>query len=268
MKDLLRMRGPAILVALLFSTNAFAQSGVSSTKKASKAKGTTPPASAPASTPAAGTGSASAAATNAAPASGSGSTPAPATDAPSTTTVSASTSSEPTSSSSSGGPAANAFTLEKLTLTGGPSYGSNDLNLGVALRFGYTLRQGIYLGGAADYWFGTSQDQNFGGATIKSSAHGWDVLGDVGYDFAPTTTVVLRPFAGFGIFGASVEACTSGLGAPVTTCVKSSDSKGVGSFGGQALVDVGGLNLGGELRLLFYNGDTAAIIGGRIGLTF
>jgi hypothetical protein len=130
------------------------------------------------------------------------------------------------------------------------------------------LRQAIYLGIAGDYWFGTSQDATVGGATISASAHGWDILGDVGYDFAPSPTVVLRPFAGFGIFGAFGESCSSGFGAQTTVCVKSSATKGVGSFGGQALVDVGSLNVGGELRLLFYNGDTAAIIGGRIGTTF
>jgi hypothetical protein len=128
---------------------------------------------------------------------------------------------------------------------------------------------GVYLGAAADYWFGTSQESTLPGAgTFKASAHGWDLLGDVGYDFGPTPKVVLRPFGGFGIFGAFGEVCSTTAAAQTTTCIKSSGSKGIGSFGGQILVDVGSLNLGGELRLLFYQGDTAALIGGRLGATF
>jgi hypothetical protein len=174
-----------------------------------------------------------------------------------------------TSARAQSGPATRAFTLDRGSFSGGPEYGSNDLNLGLGVRGGYTLTQGIYLGIAADYYFGTSEEATLPGAgSIKSSAHGWDLLGDVGYDFGVTPNVVIRPFGGFGIFGASGEVCSATPGAPTTTCVSSSASKGVGSFGGLALVELGSLNLGGELRLLFYNSDTAALIGGRIGMTF
>jgi hypothetical protein len=162
-----------------------------------------------------------------------------------------------------------AFTLDKVSASAGAEFGSNDLNLGLGARLGYTLRQGVYLGAAGDYWFGKSEENNLPGlGSVKASAHGWDVLGDVGYDFAPTPTLVLRPFGGFGIFAASAEVCTTSPTAPTTTCIKSSGSKGVGSFGGQVLVDLGGLNFGGELRLLFYQGDTAAAFGAHIGTTF
>jgi len=150
----------------------------------------------------------------------------------------------------------------------GPEYASNDLNLGLGVRAGYTIRQSVYFGIVADYWLGTSQDATVpGGATIKASAHAWDVMGDVGYDLAPSPTLVLRPYVGFGIYGAFGEACTSVPGAATTMCVDSHASKGAGAIGGQVLVDLGGINLGGELRIIIA-GDTAAMLGGRVGTTF
>jgi hypothetical protein len=162
------------------------------------------------------------------------------------------------------------FTRERFSVSIGPQYGSNDLNLGFGARGGYTLVQSVYFGMLADYWFGTSQEATVPGAgSIKASSHGWDVMGDVGYDFAPSPTLVLRPFVGFGIFGAFGESCTNFAGptGAANTCVSSSGTKGAGALGGQVLADLHGINLGGELRLIFA-GDTAALIGARVGTTF
>jgi hypothetical protein len=160
------------------------------------------------------------------------------------------------------------FTLERVSASIGPEFGSDDLNLGLGIRAGYTIRQSVYFGVLGDYWLGTSQEATVPGAgTIKASAHAWDVFGDIGYDLAPSPTIVLRPFVGFGIYGAFGEACTSAPGAATTICVSSHGSKGAGLFGGQVLVDLGGINLGGELRLLIV-GDVAAVIAARVGTTF
>jgi hypothetical protein len=62
--------------------------------------------------------------------------------------------------------------------------------LGVSGRVGYTLRQGIYLGGAVQYFFGQSVNDQ--------SSHATFVGGEAGYKFFPVDQVEVRPYAFVG----------------------------------------------------------------------
>jgi hypothetical protein len=57
--------------------------------------------------------------------------------------------------------------------------------LGLGARTGYTFRQGLYLGGALDYWFGHS--------TQDESAHAIFIGADAGWKIFPTANVEIRP---------------------------------------------------------------------------
>jgi hypothetical protein len=156
-----------------------------------------------------------------------------------------------------------AFTTERATFAGGVRYGSENLNLGLGFRGGYTLSMNLYLGGLFEYWFGESEDFPGGSA----SASGFDLMFEGGYDFGLTPEFTLRPLGGIGLFKASGEACVTDPFGGGETCTSASNSKAAGSIGGQALYDVGGFNVGGELRLLFAD-ETAALIGANIGAHF
>jgi hypothetical protein len=163
--------------------------------------------------------------------------------------------------------AAPAFTLERATLGGGVRFGTEDLNFGLGVRGGYTLNQGIYIGGLFDYWFGESDESNaLGVAGASSSFSAWDLMAVVGYDAGVTRSIVIRPYGGFGIIHGDFEYCASVVFVG-ETCQDDSDSDGAGVIGGEALFDLGGFHIGPELRILIYD-DAAFIFGGNIGGTF
>ena len=157
-----------------------------------------------------------------------------------------------------------AFTLDLATVSAGMRYGSENLNFGVGVRGGYTLSQSIYIGGVFDYWFGESEEQTVPGAgTISAKASAWDAMGEVGYDFGVSPTVVIRPFGGIGIFHVDGEAC-----APMIGCVEASDSEAGGAIGGQVLVRIDeGFHVGAEVRVLIVD-ETAFMFGGNVGTEF
>jgi hypothetical protein len=136
-------------------------------------------------------------------------------------------------------------------------------------KHGYTLSQSIYIGAVFDYWFGESEEQTVpgfpggpGGGTVSASVSGWDLMGEVGYDFGVSPTVVIRPLGGIGVFHADGETC-----APVIGCMEISESEAAGAFGGQLLVDLDGFNVGAEFRVLFAD-ETAVLVGGNVGAAF
>jgi hypothetical protein len=161
-----------------------------------------------------------------------------------------------------------AFTLEKVSGAIGVRYGSNDLNLGVGALVGYTLPQSIYLGGVFDYWFGKSQDYSAFGVVQTAKSHGWNLFGEVGYDFGVLPALVLRPVLGAGVLHGDVEACTSVPLSPVVQCVSGSSSNAAGLFGGQLMYLVGSsVHVGGELRIIVAD-SSAVVFGGNVGLIF
>jgi hypothetical protein len=156
------------------------------------------------------------------------------------------------------------FTADRVSMSLGPGFGSSDLNLGFGARAGYTVGPGVYFGALGDYWFGKS----FGGEAtptppgggITGSARAWDVFGNVGYDLAPSETLVLRPFVGYGILGSLGEMC-------LQTCESSRESKQAGLVGSELLFDLDGLTVGGDLRVLFA-GDVIVVAAFGAGAVF
>ena len=157
-----------------------------------------------------------------------------------------------------------AFTRSRTTLAAGIRYGTNDLNFGVGVHAGYTLEPQVYIGGAFDYWFGTSETVESFGIEVSTEASGWNVLALAGYDLGITSTFVIRPYGGGGIFAARGEVCTSGAGVPVEQCIEANASDAAGAFGAQLMVLLGSLHLGGELRIIFAE-EAALNLGGNIG---
>jgi hypothetical protein len=160
-----------------------------------------------------------------------------------------------------------AFTAERTTASAGPRWGTDDLNIGIGGRIGYTLRQNVYIGGIFDYWFGESIEQVTPGGTVTGSASAWDIMAEAGYDFGLTPTFVLRPFGGLGLIHADAEICTESPVDPDVTCIEASGNEAIGSFGAQALAALDALTLGGELRIIFHE-DAAVVFGGNIGFVF
>jgi hypothetical protein len=162
--------------------------------------------------------------------------------------------------------AARPFTLERATVGGGVRLGSDDVNLGLGARGGYTIRESVYIGGLFDYWFGEEEEYGIGPARGSASVSAWDLMAVGGYDFGISPVVVIRPFGGIGLMSYHVEVCGrfTGLG---EECTDDTETEAAGTFGAEALVDLGGWNVGGEFRVLFSD-DTHAIIGANIGAEF
>ncbi|MGQ4828119.1 hypothetical protein, partial [Enterococcus faecalis] len=64
---------------------------------------------------------------------------------------------------------------------------SDTYGFGAAVRIGYAFRDGLYLGGRADYFVGQSLDNN--------TAHAAFVGGEAGYKFFATRRWEIRPYA-------------------------------------------------------------------------
>ncbi|HMJ11296.1 MAG TPA: outer membrane beta-barrel protein [Polyangiaceae bacterium] len=161
--------------------------------------------------------------------------------------------------------AARPFTMERATLGAGLRFGSDDINLGLGARGGYTLRQQIYIGGQFDYWFGEEDDYGIPAANGSIDTSAWDLLAVGGYDFGLSPVVVVRPFGGLGVMSYNIEICGELLGNE--TCDDDSETEVAGTFGAELLLDLGGWNLGGEFRVIFSD-ETHAIIGANVGAAF
>ncbi len=158
-----------------------------------------------------------------------------------------------------------AFTADHATISGGVRWATENLDLGVGVRGGYTLDMGVYLGAGFDYWFGEKEEQAVPppvGGTISAEAHGWDLMGEVGYDIGVAPTIVIRPFGGLGVFHAEGEICS-----PFFGCQEISDSEAAFEFGGLAVFGFDGLNVVPELRVLIAD-EAAVLFGGSIGADF
>jgi hypothetical protein len=159
------------------------------------------------------------------------------------------------------------FTLERTTLGGGIRWGSDDLEFGIGVRGGYTLRQGIYIGGLFDYWFGDDDDSEVAGiARFERDINVWNLMGVVGYDAGITQSITIRPYGGFGIVHVDFEECGGALG--FNPCVENDETDPGMVLGGEMLFEIGtNLHVGPELRILIYE-EAAFIIGGNFGGTF
>jgi hypothetical protein len=159
------------------------------------------------------------------------------------------------------------FTLERATIGGGLRWASEDLEFGIGVRGGYTLRQGIYIGGTFDYFFGDDDDANFGVFASDVDYNVWGLMGVVGYDAGLTPSITIRPFGGFGIVHQDVEWCQQAI-IGLENCFDDSESDGGAVLGVEALFEIGtSLHVGPEIRILIFE-ETAFVLGGNFGGTF
>ena len=158
-----------------------------------------------------------------------------------------------------------ALTWSHGQMNGGARYGSDNLNLGFGARGGYTLPNGVYIGGLFDYFIGESQSETLGGTTVSASAHLWDIGAEGGFDFALTDKLMVRPFLGIGLATATGDICMDQVGGPM--CVHASNDDSFIEIGGLLNYLSGSLMFGGDARILAASG-TSLVIGGHIGWLF
>jgi len=135
-------------------------------------------------------------------------------------------------------------TWSRVTGSAGLRLASDNLGVGLGARAGYTLPQGIYVGGQTDYFFG------------ENSLSALSFMAEGGYDFGVVENLVLRPVLLLGLVDISVDNCSS--------CGATEVDVGLG---GQAYYYITPqLNVGGELRVLFGGADFF-VLGGHVGTT-
>jgi hypothetical protein len=159
----------------------------------------------------------------------------------------------------------NPFTQNRAQVLGGVRFGSDDLNLGLGLKAGYTLPMDLYVGGMFDYFFGEHEESTINGFHTEYSFSFWLLSPEVGYDFGIIPSLMVRPFGGIGLAAVNGESCTQGPG--VNVCNDFSDSDVGLLLGGLIHYSVGSVFFGGELRFLLYD-DEALMIGVHAGGAF
>ena len=158
--------------------------------------------------------------------------------------------------------AAPGFTWRKATINGGPRFGSDDLNFGAGINGGYTLDQGVYLGGLFNYFLGETNDFTAGPIENEVGFDAWFLMFEGGYDLGLGRALVLRPSFAAGLVTAHSRICQRGPGGE--TCDSDTESEFEAALSGQLLYNIDGLTIGPELRLFF--GDFNGVwIGFNIG---
>jgi hypothetical protein len=150
-------------------------------------------------------------------------------------------------------------------MNAGARYGSDNLNLGLGARGGYTLPNGVYLGGMFDYFIGEHRSLSANGTSSSADAHMWDVAAEGGFDFALTDALMIRPYIGLGIAEASASVCMDAVGGP--TCIDASGSDSFLELGGLINYLSGQLMFGGDVRMMTAE-NTVLVIGGHVGWLF
>lgn len=141
------------------------------------------------------------------------------------------------------------FTNSKVQLLGGLRFGTDDYNLGVGFRGGYTLPMNVYVGGTFDYFFGEHDDwAGPNNLRYEYDASAWAITADGGYDFALLPTVMIRPFAGLTIVHYEWDFCDEAFG--TFGCWEDDDTDVGLTLGGILNIKVGPILLGPEVRLL------------------
>lgn len=159
----------------------------------------------------------------------------------------------------------NPFTQNRAQVLGGFRFGSDDLNLGLGIKGGYTLPMDLYVGGSFDYFFGEHNESNVNGFHTEYSFSFWLLTPEVGYDFGIIPALMVRPFGGIGLAAVNGESCSQGPG--IDICNDFSDSDVGLTLGGLISYSIGPVFFGGELRFLIYD-DEALILGLHAGGAF
>lgn len=152
------------------------------------------------------------------------------------------------------------FTWERPSAALGLYWANQDLGADLRGQAGYTLKEGIYVGGAVDVFFGSSEEIPPIGLELGGERGFWGLSMEVdcGYDVGLLPQLVVRPLLGLGLLTTFFEEC---IGSACT------DHSGTGlelTAGGQALYKIDPVTVGGTLRLFLGEVDAVAI-GANIG---
>jgi hypothetical protein len=133
-------------------------------------------------------------------------------------------------------------------------FGTDNLNLGLGVRGGYTLPQKVYLGGAVTYHFGTSNTIPVPGGTVTESVHVYYLMFEGGYDIT-AGPVVVRPMAGLGPAWASASVSSSGPNVVTPAGYGASSTDFAFMLAGAVFYPIPDSNfaIGGEARILIVN---------------
>lgn len=153
----------------------------------------------------------------------------------------------------------------KVQLLGGIRFASDDLNVGVGFKGGYTLPMNVYIGGSFDYFFGEHEEWMYNDFRYEWDYSVWALTVEGGYDFAIVPTVMIRPFAGLTFAHAEWDYCDEAFGA--FGCWEDDDTDAALTLGGILNVQLGPVLVGPEIRLIA--ADFAAFMfGANIGGQF
>jgi len=140
------------------------------------------------------------------------------------------------------------LTQSKVQLLGGIRFASDNLNVGLGFKGGYTLPMNVYIGGSFDYFFGEHEDWAYNDYRYELDYSVWALTAEGGYDFALLPTVMIRPFAGLTIVHAEWDYCDEAFG--TFGCWEDDDTDVGLTLGGILNVEVGPILVGPEIRLL------------------
>ena len=147
----------------------------------------------------------------------------------------------------------------------GIRYGTHQLGFGPGLRGGYTLANGMHLGGALDYFLGERHSEVIGTARTRATNSLWLVAVEAGYDLGLTRHLVLRPWGGAGIGWTHGKTCQTT--AEASTCTTSTKSNGIFELGLLGEYALGPCVVGPEVRWVF-SSDSSAVFGVSVGWLF
>ncbi len=136
---------------------------------------------------------------------------------------------------------------------------ANPYGLGLGARVGYTLHDGLYLGGSFNYFLG----EEVGNDDTNGRLNQMTFAGDVGYDIGFGEGVVLRPVIGLGATIVQGEVCVVGICADDQT-----DPYFLVAPGVDLVLAFNRLFVGGSLRYLWLPDDEipdGLLIGANLG---
>ncbi len=156
-------------------------------------------------------------------------------------------------------------TSDRTEAMAGIRYGTRHLDFGPGLRGGYTLANGLYLGGALDYFLGDERSEVIGSAPTRVRSDLWLVSIEAGYDLGLTRHLVLRPWGAAGIGWTHGKTCQTTADASIcTTSTKSDAAFELGLLGEYAF---GPCVVGPEVRWLF-SPHASVVVGLNLGWLF
>lgn len=158
-------------------------------------------------------------------------------------------------------------TATHLQVSAAVRLGSDDRDVGLGGRLGFTWPIGVYVGLQGEHFFGRSSAAGGPLGAVSTSLSFTHLDAEVGFDFVPHARLVLRPLVGFGAEQRSAEVCTR-LG-NATSCGESESSWRFALATGAwaAVFLTGGWHVGLDARVVVVD-DHFYALGAFLGYAF